>query len=49
MKLAEHFIPTTGTLVKVPPHRIPANHQVEVEEQIQAMLKGGIIEESSSN
>lgn len=47
-KLAEHFIPTTGTCVKVPPHRIPANYRAEVEEQIQAMLKEGIIKESSS-
>ena len=28
-ELAEHFIPTTGTPVKVPPRRIPANYQVE--------------------
>ena len=47
-ELAEHFIPTTGTPVKVPPRRIPANYRVEVEEQIQAMLEEGIIEESSS-
>ena len=30
MKLAEHFISTTGTPVKVPPCRIPANYRVEV-------------------
>ena len=47
-ELAEHFIPTTGTPVKIPPLRIPANCQAEVEEQIQTMLKEGIIEESSS-
>ena len=47
-ELAEHFIPTTGTSVKVPPLRIPGNHRVEVEEQIQAMLQEGIIEKSSS-
>ena len=47
-ELAEHFIPTTGTPVKVPPRRIPANYRMEVEDQIQAMLKEGIIEESSS-
>ena len=46
--LAEHFIPTTGTPVKVPPRRIPANYRQEVEKQIQTMLKDGIIEESSS-
>ena len=46
--LAEHFIDTTGTPVKIPTCRIPANYRVEVEEQIQAMLQEGIIEESSS-
>ena len=46
--LAEHFISTTGTPVKVPPRRIPANYRQEVEKQIQAMLKDGVIEESSS-
>ena len=45
---AEHFIPTTGNPVKVPPRRIPANYCVEVESQIQCMLQDGIIEESSS-
>ena len=47
-ELAEHFIPTTGTPVKVPPRRIPAKYRVEIEEQIQAMPKEEIIEESSS-
>ena len=47
-ELAEHFIPTTGTPVIIPPHRIPTNCRAEVEEQIQTMLKEGIIEESSS-
>ena len=46
--VAEHFIPTTGTPVKVPPRRIPANYRLDVEKQIQTMLKEGIIEESSS-
>ena len=46
--LAEHFIPTTGTPVKVPPRRIPANYCQDVERQIQTLLKDGIIEESSS-
>ena len=45
---AEHFIPTTGNPVKVPPRRIPANFRAEVESQIQCMLQDGIIEESSS-
>ena len=47
-ELAEHFIPTTGTPVKIPPHKILANCRVDVEEQIQTMLKEGIIEERSS-
>ena len=29
--LAEHFIPITGTPVKVPPRRIPANYRQDVE------------------
>ena len=36
--VAEHFIPITGTPVKVPPRRIPANYRAEVESQIQFML-----------
>ena len=46
--VSEHFIPTSGTPVRVPPRRIPANYRLEVEKQIQTMLKEGIIEESSS-
>ena len=46
--LAEHFIPTAATPVKVPPGRIPANYCAEVEQQMQTMLEEGIIEESSS-
>ena len=46
--MAEHFIPTTGTPVKVPPRRIPANYRAEVEQQLNTMLSEGIIEESSS-
>ena len=42
--VAEHFIPTTGTPVKVPPRRIPANYRSEVESQIQTMLQEGVIE-----
>ena len=42
--LAEHYISTTGTPVKVPPCRIPANYRQEVEKQIQTMLKEGVIE-----
>ena len=47
-ELAERFIPTTGTPVIIPPHRILTNCRVEVEGQRQTMLKEGIIEESSS-
>jgi hypothetical protein len=46
--LAKHFVPTSGTPVKVPPRRVPANYRVEVEEQLTSMLEKGIIEESSS-
>ena len=46
--MAEHFIPTTGTPVKIPPRRIPANYHTKVEHQIQTMLQEGIIEECSS-
>ena len=45
---AYHYIPTTGTPVRVPPHRIPAHYRTEVECQIQDMLRQDIIEESSS-
>ena len=45
---AQHFIPTTGNPVKVPPRRVPAQYREEVERQIQQMLDLGIIEESSS-
>ena len=46
--MAEHFIPMTGTPVKVPPCRIPANYRSEVENQIQTMLQEGVIKECSS-
>ena len=45
--IAEHFIPTSGSPVKIPPRRIPANYRTEVQKQLQAMLEEGIIEESS--
>jgi hypothetical protein len=45
---AQHYIPTTGNPVRVPPRRIPAHYRDEVEQQIQEMLDLGIIEESSS-
>ena len=46
--MAEHFIPTTGSPIKIPPRRIAGNYQVEVEDQLQQMLATGIIEESSN-
>ncbi len=45
---ALHYIPTTGSPVRVPPRRIPAHYREEVERQLQEMLSLGIIEESSS-
>ena len=46
--VAQHFIPTSGNPIKVPPRRIPANYRAEAEEQLTTMLERGIIEESSS-
>ena len=46
--MAEYFIPTTGSPIRISARRIPANYQVEVEEQLQQMLAVSIIEESSS-
>ena len=48
-KLACHQIDTLGPLARVPPRRIPAHFQHEVQEQINDMLKKGIIVESSSS
>ena len=45
---AQHYIPTTGNPVRVPPRRIPAHYRDKVEQQIQEMLDLGVIEESSS-
>ena len=45
---AYHYIPTTGTPVRVPPLRIPAHYRTEVKCQIQDMLRQDIIEESCS-
>ena len=43
-----HHIPTTGSPVRVPPRRIPANFKEKVETLLDEMLQQGIIEESSS-
>ena len=45
---AQHFIPTTGQPVEVPPRRIPAHYRDNVEKQIEVILEQGIIERSSS-
>ena len=47
--VAEHFIPTEGNPVKIPPRRIPANYRAEVDHQISSMLQLGIIRVSSSS
>jgi len=47
-QLAEHFIPTNGTPVKITPQIIPAHFCIE-EEQIQAMLQDDIIEKVQSH
>ena len=46
--VAEHYIPTTGSPIHVPPRRIPAHYREQVEKQIMVVLEQGIIEESSS-
>ena len=46
--LAQHYIPTQGSPVRVPPQRIPAHYKTHIETQIRYMLSKGIIEESSS-
>ncbi|KAL5500252.1 hypothetical protein EMCRGX_G011777 [Ephydatia muelleri] len=46
--LAHHLIPTTGSPLKVPPRRVPAEYRAEVEGLLKEMLQEGIIEESSS-
>ena len=45
---AYHYIPTSGSPVRVPPRRIPVHYREEVNQQIQEMLLQGIIKESSS-
>ena len=48
-KLACHQIDTVGSPTRVPPRRIPAHFQQEVQEQMNDMLKKGIIVEGSSS
>ena len=43
-----HYIPTTGTPVRVPPRRIPIHYREEVLKQLQSMLDQGIIKQSNS-
>ena len=47
--LACHYIPTSGSSIRVPPGRISAHYRNEVEIQIKDMLVQGIIEESTSS
>ena len=46
--LAQHYIPTQGSPVRVLPRRIPAHYKTQIQAQIQDMLNKGIIDESSS-
>lgn len=46
--IAEHFIPTSGNPVKIPPCRIPVHYRAEVEQQLSTMLQQSVIEVSSS-
>ena len=46
--LSHHFIPNSGSPIRVPPRRIPAEYRQEVDKLIKDMLAEGIIEESSS-
>eukprot|EP00731_Ephydatia_muelleri_P011448 Em0006g342a len=48
-KLACHQINTVGSPARVPPRRIPAHFQQEIQEQMNDVLKKGIIVESSSS
>ena len=43
--VVEHFIPTTGNLVKIPQCRIPSNYQAEVEQKTSSMLQQGLLKE----
>ena len=47
--LACHYIPTSGSSIRVPPRRISAHYLNEVEIQIKDMLVQGIIEASTSS
>ena len=46
--LTHHLIPTTGSPLKVPPRRVPAEYRAEAEGLLKEMLQEKIIEESSS-
>ena len=47
---AEHSIDTgESSPIRLPPYRVPHAYRTEVEEELQAMLKAGIVEPSSSS
>ena len=45
---AHHYIPTSGSPVRILPRQIRAHYHENIEEQIQHMLSEGIMKESSS-
>ena len=47
-EVACHYITTTGTPVRVPPHHILAHYRQEIEKLINTMLEQGIIEEQQA-
>ena len=41
--LSHHHIPTTGNPIRIPPQKIPTHYKKEGEDQIQQMLRKGVI------
>ena len=46
--VTEHYVPTMGNPVKIPPRRVPVHYRAEVQQQINSTLQQGIIEPNSS-